>query len=366
MSVPKQLATTCVRDSGRCGRRKHNTIYTAAVFLVRSSYVCSVLFHDTPGVLEPCETKKHRVPGARFRFDFERLSVGKIEPRQRDSTQRGPCTRTSARPPTNPSSTDSSGKRTTSSKEFSVVPTLPTRPPPLPLLPPIPPPSPPSTVITSKSPCPSVEHERGGGGKSSRVRQIRRRAAVSWNRTQRSPAEVLTRKTPVPGQGNRTLARGRRPKSRRAAALHWNRASAGVVVAAVWSSAGGLCFRGPGRYERHVQFIENLRENKATCDNSNSFSQLFPGFVWAPHLRRGTERRAVVSRFACSHPKPSTKTVQRMYAQERVLGALENIFSHRTHGTDWLKFAATYIAAAKSSTQRLRANAIFIRLCRHY
>ena len=153
------------------------------------------------------------------------------------------------------------------------MPIMPTPSPPLPLLPATLPRSPPSTIITSKNPCPSVEHERGGGGKSSRVLQIRRKAAVSWNRTQRSPAEALTRKSPVPGQGKRTLARGCRPKRRRAAALHWNRASAGVVVVgACFPAEGGV--GGAGGYERYAQkSLRISRKANVNGDDSSSFGQ---------------------------------------------------------------------------------------------
>lgn len=139
-----------------------------------------------------------------------------------------PVARTSGLPPTNPSKTDTSGKKTRSSSEHSVEP--------------ITVPGVPDVVavavaafsnnaIISNKPCPSVSDERGGGGRSRRVRHIRRRAAVSWNRTQRSPAEELTRIIPVPGQGKRTLARGRKRSRHRALALLCSRAS----FADVWA-----------------------------------------------------------------------------------------------------------------------------------
>lgn len=132
--------------------------------------------------------------------------------------------RTSALPPTNPSKTDTSGKKTRSSNEHSVEPI--TVPVVVAVFS--------NKVITSNKPCPSVSAERGGGGRSRRVRHIRRRALVSWNRTQRSPAEELTRRTPVPGQGKRTLARGRKRSRYRALALVSSRASADVRVPECW------------------------------------------------------------------------------------------------------------------------------------
>lgn len=132
--------------------------------------------------------------------------------------------RTSALPPTNPSKTDTSGKNTRSSNEHSVDPIT---------VPPVVvggvPAALSNNATTSNKPCPSVSDERGGGSRSKRVRHIRRRAAVSWNRTQRSPAEELMRMTPAPGQGKRTLARGRKRSRHRALALLSSRAAAGVV-----------------------------------------------------------------------------------------------------------------------------------------
>lgn len=143
-------------------------------------------------------------------------------------------TRTSARPPTNPSKTDTSGKKTRSSSEHSVEPmTVPVFVAAVAAFS--------NNAITSNKPCPSVSDERGGGGRSRRVRHIRRRAAVSWNRTQRSPAEELTRIIPVPGQGKRTLARGRKRSRHRALALLCSRASSGDVrVPECW----GKCVTG--------------------------------------------------------------------------------------------------------------------------
>lgn len=218
--VVRGCATRCKKEGSRCPRNRRKKKHS-----MRNVRIRNVRVLDTHDQIVPPPTHCYAETG--FVLDKGCKTI---------ENQRLRCTlskHTSGRPPTNPSSTDTSGKNTRSTNEHSVVPTIPLRPLPLPppsllLAPPPPPPS--STAIRSKIPCPSVDDERGGGGKSSRVRHIRRRAAVSWKRTQRSPAEELTRRSPVPGQGKIILARGCRRKRCRAPFLHRSRASAVVVL----------------------------------------------------------------------------------------------------------------------------------------
>lgn len=122
-------------------------------------------------------------------------------------------------PPTNPKTTEISGKNARSSSEQSVVPgdectsRAPSIQAPFPSGADI---AASSYAAASKRPSLSLATERGARGRSRRVRHTRRKAAVSWKRMQRSPAEEFTTRTPAREQGNRILARGLNDKRRRA------------------------------------------------------------------------------------------------------------------------------------------------------